>query len=109
MSNPKIAVVFGTRPETIKMAPVVKELERDVRYRAFYFDPVNAKRTDLGIIVNPLVNWIWTGFGLLAIGTGIALLPETVFAFAAASSIFSKRPSRNWPFQWSGVECSLAA
>ena len=28
MSAPKIAVVFGTRPETIKMAPVVKELER---------------------------------------------------------------------------------
>jgi UDP-N-acetylglucosamine 2-epimerase (non-hydrolysing) len=28
MSSPKIAVVFGTRPETIKMAPVVKELER---------------------------------------------------------------------------------
>ena len=26
----------------------------------------------LGIIVNPLVNWIWSGFGLLAVGTGIA-------------------------------------
>ena len=27
--------------------------------------------------INPLVNWIWVGFGVLAIGTGIALLPET--------------------------------
>ena len=26
--------------------------------------------------INPLVNWIWFGFGILAIGTGIALLPE---------------------------------
>jgi cytochrome c-type biogenesis protein CcmF len=34
--------------------------------------------------VNPLVNWIWAGFGILAIGTGIALLPETAFSFAAA-------------------------
>lgn len=32
--------------------------------------------------VNELVNWIWIGFGLMALGTGIALLPETVFAMA---------------------------
>jgi cytochrome c-type biogenesis protein CcmF len=36
------------------------------------------------IVVNPLVNWVWIGFGVLAVGTLIALLPETVFAFAAA-------------------------
>jgi cytochrome c-type biogenesis protein CcmF len=36
------------------------------------------------IVINPLVNWVWVGFGVLAIGTGIALLPETVFAFAIA-------------------------
>ena len=36
------------------------------------------------IHVNELVNWIWIGFGLLALGTGIALLPERVFAFAGA-------------------------
>ena len=32
--------------------------------------------------INPLVNWIWVGFGILAIGTGIALLPDTAFSFA---------------------------
>ena len=36
------------------------------------------------IVVNPLVNWIWVGFGVMAFGTGIALLPESAFAFAAA-------------------------
>ncbi|HEY5619163.1 MAG TPA: cytochrome c-type biogenesis CcmF C-terminal domain-containing protein [Vicinamibacterales bacterium] len=36
------------------------------------------------IVINPLVNWVWVGFGILAVGTLIALLPETVFAFAAA-------------------------
>jgi cytochrome c-type biogenesis protein CcmF len=34
--------------------------------------------------INPLVNWVWFGFGILAIGTGIALLPEASLAFAAA-------------------------
>jgi len=36
------------------------------------------------VTVNPLVNWIWFGFGVLALGTGIALLPDRVFAFASA-------------------------
>ena len=38
----------------------------------------------LQIVVNPLVNWIWLGFGVMALGTGIALLPERTFAFALA-------------------------
>lgn len=36
------------------------------------------------VTVNPLVNWIWLGFGIMALGTGLALLPETALAFAAA-------------------------
>jgi cytochrome c-type biogenesis protein CcmF len=36
------------------------------------------------ITVNPLVDWIWFGFAVMALGTGLALLPETAFAFAAA-------------------------
>ena len=35
--------------------------------------------------INPLVNWIWVGFGILAIGTLVALLPESAFSFATAS------------------------
>jgi len=38
----------------------------------------------LELHVNPLVNWIWFGFGVMAIGTGIALLPERSFAFAVS-------------------------
>jgi cytochrome c-type biogenesis protein CcmF len=33
--------------------------------------------------VNPLVNWIWMGVGIMAMGTFIALLPERAFAFAS--------------------------
>jgi cytochrome c-type biogenesis protein CcmF len=36
--------------------------------------------------INPLVNWIWIGFGILALGTLIALLPESTFSFATASA-----------------------
>jgi cytochrome c-type biogenesis protein CcmF len=36
------------------------------------------------ITVNPLVNWIWFGFGIMALGTGIALMPERAYAFATA-------------------------
>jgi len=32
--------------------------------------------------INPLVNWIWLGFSILALGTGVALLPERAFSFA---------------------------
>jgi cytochrome c-type biogenesis protein CcmF len=32
--------------------------------------------------VNPLVNWIWFGVGVMVIGTGIAFLPERAIAFA---------------------------
>jgi cytochrome c-type biogenesis protein CcmF len=46
---------------------------------------VEEQSASMGIHVNPLVNWVWSGFGVLALGTGIALLPETVFSFALAS------------------------
>lgn len=38
----------------------------------------------LEVHINPLVNWIWLGFGVLALGTGIALLPERAYSFALA-------------------------
>jgi cytochrome c-type biogenesis protein CcmF len=38
----------------------------------------------LHVVINPLVNWIWVGFGVMALGTGIALLPERAFSFAMA-------------------------
>ena len=50
-------------------------------------DSFDLQKQEAGIQfnVNPLVNWIWFGFGILALGTFIALLPETVFAFAGVT------------------------
>ena len=47
------------------------------------FDAADAEAS-LDVDINPLVNWVWMGFGLLALGTGIALLPDAAFAFATA-------------------------
>ena len=33
----------------------------------------------LKIVVNPMVNWIWFGFTLLALATGLVLVPDRVF------------------------------
>ncbi len=47
------------------------------------YDVANQTAT-YAITINPLVNWIWFGFGVLALGTMIALLPESAVAFATA-------------------------
>ena len=36
------------------------------------------------LVINPLVDWVWFGFMLLALGTAVALLPETALAPIAA-------------------------
>ncbi|MFO7695294.1 MAG: heme lyase CcmF/NrfE family subunit [Vicinamibacterales bacterium] len=43
---------------------------------------LNDQSMSLQVVVTPLVNWIWAGFGILMLGTGLALLPERAFAFA---------------------------
>ena len=45
---------------------------------------VAQQSAEVEVVVNPLVNWVWFGFGILAWGTLIALLPESHFAFAVA-------------------------
>ena len=45
---------------------------------------LQTQSVSLQVVINPLVDWIWVGFGVLALGTMIALLPEQVFSFATA-------------------------
>ena len=49
------------------------------------FEPGEQSAT-VELVVNPLVNWLWFGFGVVGIGTLIALLPESTFAFGAAAA-----------------------
>jgi cytochrome c-type biogenesis protein CcmF len=48
----------------------------------------------LKLVVNPVVDWIWFGFMLLAIGTGIALLPDAVLERLTAGVTVPPGPSR---------------
>jgi cytochrome c-type biogenesis protein CcmF len=43
---------------------------------------VETQAATLLVKVNPLVNWMWIGVGIMILGTGIALLPERALAFA---------------------------
>ena len=43
-----------------------------------------ADLANLKLVVNPLVNWIWLGFLLLAAGTVVAFLPDRAYALAGA-------------------------
>ena len=45
---------------------------------------VEEQTASVEVHINPLVDWVWFGFGILAIGTGIALLPEASLSFAVA-------------------------
>ena len=55
------------------------------------------------ITVNPLVNWIWFGFTVLALGTGLALLPESAFAYAGATAPQGAKSARRFSDSGSGM------
>jgi cytochrome c-type biogenesis protein CcmF len=75
---------YRSRPEepTTEVA-IWRSLAEDLYLVMAGFE-LGEQTASVEIHVNELVNWIWIGFGLLALGTGIALLPERVFAFATA-------------------------
>ena len=45
---------------------------------------------NLKVVINPLVDWIWLGFVLLAIGTVIAFMPDRAYVLAAAAAKVDK-------------------
>jgi len=45
---------------------------------------LETQRATFEVTVNPLINWVWFGFGIMAIGTILSLLPEHAMAYATA-------------------------
>ena len=54
---------------------------------------VGSQEVHLQITINPLVNWVWFGVGVMVFGTIIALLPERAFAFATVRMPSSSVPT----------------
>jgi len=54
---------------------------------------VGTQEAHLQITINPLVNWIWFGVGVMVFGTIIALLPERALAFATVRVPSSSVPT----------------
>ena len=51
-----------------------RRLAHDIYLVLNSFEP-DTQIVNLSTYLNPLVNWVWFGFGLLAFGTGICLMP----------------------------------
>jgi cytochrome c-type biogenesis protein CcmF len=75
---------YTKRPEepTTEVA-IQRSFANDLYVVLAGFD-VEQQSATFHVVVNPLVNWIWAGFGILALGTLIALLPERALQVAAA-------------------------
>jgi cytochrome c-type biogenesis protein CcmF len=41
---------------------------------------------NIKVVINPLVNWIWLGFFMLAFGTAIAFMPDRAYALAGQAA-----------------------
>jgi cytochrome c-type biogenesis protein CcmF len=75
---------FRSRPNEPTTEVAIRHTLAEDLYIAMASYELGEQTASVEIHVNELVNWIWIGFGLMAIGTGIALLPDTVFALAGA-------------------------
>jgi cytochrome c-type biogenesis protein CcmF len=49
-------------------------------------------QASLKLVINPLINWLWLGFLLLALGTSIALAPENVLRRVRATDLDTPEP-----------------
>jgi cytochrome c-type biogenesis protein CcmF len=73
---------FRTHPdEPTSEVAIRRSFAEDVYVVLAGYD-LASQRADLDLEINPLINWVWLGFGILALGTGVALLPEAALASA---------------------------
>jgi cytochrome c-type biogenesis protein CcmF len=73
----------GRTDDPTTEAAIRRGVAEDLHIVLAEFD-VSDQLAALQITVNPLVNWIWFGVGILMFGTIIALLPERALSFATS-------------------------
>jgi cytochrome c-type biogenesis protein CcmF len=74
---------FGREGEPTTEVALRRGIGEDLYLVLVNYD-VAKQQAHLLVRVNPLVNWIWFGVGVMILGTGIALLPERALAFATS-------------------------
>jgi cytochrome c-type biogenesis protein CcmF len=82
-------------PPTTEVA-IDKSLKHDL-YVVLNGYEVQSGIANLKIVINPLVNWIWIGFLLLALGTVIAFLPDRALALAGTAGKIARAASQLVP------------
>jgi cytochrome c-type biogenesis protein CcmF len=75
---------FHRREEESTTEVAIRRAPSEDLYIVLAAYDASAQAATYTVTVNPLVNWIWFGFAIMALGTGIAMLPDRVFAFAVA-------------------------
>ncbi|ODS59531.1 MAG: hypothetical protein ABS36_00955 [Acidobacteria bacterium SCN 69-37] len=73
----------GREDEPTTEVALRRGIDRDLYLVLAGYD-AGRQQADLQIRINPLVNWVWIGVGIMMIGALIAYLPERAFAFATA-------------------------
>jgi cytochrome c-type biogenesis protein CcmF len=73
----------GRESEPTTEVAIRRTVAEDLYIVMAAYDP-GPQHVQFEIYLNPLVNWIWLGFGIIALGTIVALLPERSYAFALA-------------------------
>jgi cytochrome c-type biogenesis protein CcmF len=74
---------FHKHEEPTTEVAIRRKFQEDLYLNMHNFQ-VADQTASVELTINPLVNWIWFGFAVMAMGTGIVLLPERTFAFAMA-------------------------
>jgi cytochrome c-type biogenesis protein CcmF len=74
---------FGREDEPTTEVALRRGVAQDLYLVLASYD-VAQQEGHLHVKVNPLVNWIWFGVGILVFGTFIAFLPERAIAFATS-------------------------
>jgi cytochrome c-type biogenesis protein CcmF len=74
---------FGREDEATTEVALRRGFAHDLHVVLANFE-VATQEVHLQVTINPLVNWVWFGVGVMVFGTIIALLPERAFAFATA-------------------------
>lgn len=76
---------FRNREEEPTTEVAIRRGFADDLYLVLAAFDVGTQKSTLEVTVNPLINWMWFGFGIIGIGTILSLLPERAMAFAKAS------------------------